>query len=424
MRSTLLLAFSWFVGASAYAADPPNVLIYLADDQYLSSVGCYGADPSHTPNIDRLAREGARFIRCFTPSSICTPNRGVLLSGMYPLRNGAHPNHSGFIDGIKSLPNYMKDAGYRACIVGKDGIQKPSDLYHWEFRIEKSDHPVPGATEEKHARHRKTNFDEVKRFLSSGDKRPFCIFHAASLPHGPELNQIPNGLSGYNAANHYMDHELGVYLELLKDNQLDRKTLVIYLNDNEAQLKRTKYTLYDTGVRVPMAIRWPGYIRPGTTIDTMVSTVDVLPTLLDIIGATIPTDSLPMDGISMRDVWTGKSDLFRKELFFSYTGVIVGKSGRMETPYPVRAIRTDRFKYIRYLNHRIGHPKYKGQVFPKEEFFDLSRDPNEQINLADSDAHVDARRLLSHRLDEWMSEMNDRGIESELESLRRYPRRK
>jgi N-sulfoglucosamine sulfohydrolase len=147
MRSTLLLAFSWFVGASAFAADPPNVLIYLADDQYLSSVGCYGADPSHTPNIDRLAREGARFTRCFTPSSICTPNRGVLLSGMYPLRNGAHPNHSGFIDGIKSLPNYMKDAGYRACIVGKDGIQKPSDLYHWEFRIEKSDPPVPGATE-------------------------------------------------------------------------------------------------------------------------------------------------------------------------------------------------------------------------------------------------------------------------------------
>ena len=124
----------------------------------------------------------------------------------------------------------MKDAGYRACIVGKDGIQKPSDLYHWEFRIEKSKQPVPGATEEKHSRHRKTNFDEVSHFLSTDSDRPFCIFHAASLPHGPELNQLPNGLSGYDAANHYMDHELGIYLKLLKDKQLDRATLVIYLS--------------------------------------------------------------------------------------------------------------------------------------------------------------------------------------------------
>ena len=424
MRVILLLAFTILIGKAVVVADTPNILIYLADDQYLSSVGCYGADPSHTPNIDRLAREGARFTRCFTPSSICTPNRGVLLSGMYPLRNGAHPNHSGFLDGIKSLPNYMKDTGYRACIVGKDGIQKPSDLYHWEFRIEKSKQPVPGATEEKHSRHRRTNFDKVRRFLTSNDERPFCVFHAASLPHGPELNRIPNGLSGYDAANHYMDHELGVYLKLLKDNQLDRDTLVIYLKDNEAQLKRTKYTLYDTGVRIPMVIRWPDVIEPGAKIDTMVSTVDLLPTLLDIIGAVIPEDSHPMDGISMRDVWTGQTDRLRNELFFSYTGVIVGNSGRMETPYPVRAIRTDRFKYIRYLNHRIGHPKYKEQVFPEEELFDLSIDPDEQKNLAESGAHVNAKNHLSKRLDEWMSEMNDKGIESELQSLRRYPRRK
>ena len=80
-----------------------------------------------------------------------------------------------------------------------------------------------------------------------------------------------------------MDHELGVYLELLKAHQLDGNTLVIYLNDNEAQLERTKYTLYDTGVRIPMVIRWPGSTQPGATIDAMVSTVDLLPTLLDII---------------------------------------------------------------------------------------------------------------------------------------------
>ena len=104
----LFLAGSW--GDVAAGADErPNFLIFMADDQYRSSVGCYGAQPSHTPNIDRLAEEGVRFTSCFTQSCICTPNRGVFLSGMLPLKNGAHANHSGFFDGVRSLPNYMHD---------------------------------------------------------------------------------------------------------------------------------------------------------------------------------------------------------------------------------------------------------------------------------------------------------------------------
>ena len=125
----------------------------------------------------------------------------------------------------------------------------------------------------------------------------------------------------------------------------------------------------------------------------------------------------------MRDIWTGKSKRLREELFFSYTGVIVGESGRMETPYPVRAIRTDRWKYIRYLNHTTGHPKYKGKSFPEEELFDLSKDPGELNNVAVSEAYVNAKSELSKHLDDWMDEMGDKGIESELESLQRYPRK-
>ena len=84
-------------------------------------------------------------------------HRGALLSGMYPLRNGAHPNHAGFKNGVKSLPNYMKELGYRACLAGKDGIQRDSDLYKWEFKIEKTKEHVPGANEPQHDRHRKSH---------------------------------------------------------------------------------------------------------------------------------------------------------------------------------------------------------------------------------------------------------------------------
>ncbi len=423
MKYILLFVFllSLMIPMAGYAQDNGdnrlNILIYVADDQYKSSVGCYGADPSHTPNIDKLADQGAMFTRCFTPSSICTPNRGVILSGMYPLKNGAHPNHSGFYDGVKSLPNYMKELDYRACIVGKDGIQKPSDLYEWEFRIKKSDEHVPGADEPKHDRHRKTRFDNVEKFLGDNDSRPFCIVHAASLPHSPLLNELPNGLKGYDANNYYMDYELGQYLELLKKYNLDENTVVIYVNDNEAQQDRTKNTLYDTGINVPMVIRWPGKIRPGMTINTMVSTVDLLPTLMEIAGGKIPDI---LDGKSMLGVWEGKTDYLHDEIFFSYSGVIVSKK-RQETPFPIRAVRTDRYKYIRYLNNQVGHPKQKNTLFPPEELFDLQNDPQELNNLAESSEHAQVKEQLSHEVDLWMKEMNDKGVESEEEALRRYP---
>ncbi len=395
----------------------PNILIYVADDQYISSVGCYGANPSHTPNIDKLAEEGIRFTHCFTPSSICTPNRGALLSGMYPLKNGAHANHSGFYDGVKSLPNYMKELGYRACIVGKDGIQKPSDLYEWEFRIKKSEEHVPGADEPKHDRHRKSRFDEIEKFIGDNDSRPFCIFHAASLPHSPLLNKIPNGLEGYDANNYYMDLELGKYLELLKKYKSEANTVVIYVNDNEAQHERTKNTLYDTGINIPMIVRWPGHIKAGSTTDVMVSTLDLLPTILEISGGDIPAN---LDGKSMLGVWEGKIDHLHDKLFFSYTGVIVS-SRRQETPFPIRAVRTDRYKYIRYLNATVGHPKVKDKIFPAEELFDLRADPQEKNNLAGSPDLAKIKQTLRDDIDSWMKSINDKGIESEQETLERYP---
>ncbi len=409
---------------STSAKDRPNILIYLADDQYKSSVGCYGAEPSHTPNIDKLAEEGVLFTNCFTPSSICTPNRGALLSGMYPIRNGAHANHSGFKDGVKSLPNYMKELGYRACIVGKDGIQKPSDLYEWEFRIEKSDETVPAAPPAKYewmdsSRHKKTRFDEVEKFISSEDTRPFCIFHAASLPHDPKLGKLPNGLEGYDASNWYMDHELGKYLELLEKFGLAKNTIIIYTNDNEAQKPRTKNTLYDTGLNVPMAIRWPGKIKTGSTNEELVTTLDILPTLFEIAGSAPPEI---LDGKSMLRMLKNGEYKHHEELYFSYTGVNVGNADwkRVKTPYPIRAVRNKKYKYIRNLNHEIPNPK-QGWIKPYEELYDIQTDPLETNNLADLKEMQSIKNELSMKMDEWMEEIGDAGIKEEIRALEKYP---
>ena len=414
----LALVAPALVRASEPAAKPPNIFIFLADDQMMESNGCYGARPSHTPHVDQLAEQGMLFTNCYAPSSICSPNRAALLSGMYPLRNGCHANHSGFYDGIESLPNYMKELGYRCCIVDKDGIQKPNDCYEWERRIEKSDQHVAGADAPSQDRHRVPRYDEIEKFIADNDGRPFVLFHACSLPHQPSLSQLPSGLEGYDASNATMDGQFGRDLELLAKHGLLDRTIVMFMNDNEAQSLLTKDFLYERSLRVPLVIRWPGHVGPGTVATATVSTMDILPTLMQIAGGSPPPG---LDGRSMLDVWLGQTDNFRDELFASVTGVIVSTNGRQETPYPMRSCRSGNYKYIRNLNHTVPHFVRSSIRLPFEELYDLASDPEEQTNLADDPGHAAIRRELSDKVDAWMVDCGDKGIQSELDVLRKYP---
>jgi len=278
---------------------------------------------------------------------------------------------------------------------------------------------VPGAEAPLHDRHRKTDYAAVERFLRQDPTKPFCVVHAASLPHGPELNQLPNGLSGYDASNFYCDYEFGRDLELLERLGLAEDTLVIYVNDNEAQIPRSKYSLYDTGIHVPMIVRWPARVEAGSTTHAMVSFLDVLPTLIEAGGGT-PPDAL--DGRSFLGVLQGKTDRHNEELYFSYTGVIVSGSKRQTVPYPSRAIRTSRFKYIRNLNYMVPHPKLAGKngddgMRPYEELYDLVVDPEESTNLAGAEEFQAVKEELSGKIDVWMKRIGDRGIEGEIEAL-------
>jgi len=119
-------------------------------------------------------------------------------------------------------------------------------------------------------------------------------------------------------------------------------------------------------------------------------------------------------------VWKGQTDQHHDELYFSYTGVIVSKNGRQETPYPIRAIRTDKYRYIRNINHTIPHPKSK-IMNPYEELYDLKNDPGELTNLAQNSEFESVRAELSGKIDAWMTRIGDKGIKSELETLKKYP---
>lgn len=405
------------------AKDPekPNFIIWVADDQFLESVGCYGGNPAHTPNIDKLAGEGLRFTRAYSTSSICTPARSALYTGMYPIKNGAHPNHSGLKEEISSMPGIMRELGYRSAIVGKEGVHKrptrPTNSFTWDAAFPLTDETISGAEwNEKAARkHRKMDYAGVREFMLDDDK-PFCLFVASSLPHGPILTKIENGLEGYPANNWTVDYQLGLFMAMLEEVGKRDNTVVIFVSDNGSNTARSKYTLYEPGVHIPMIIRWPGHVRTATKTDALVDFTDVMPTLMELAGSKPGTD---MDGKSLLPLIKGEDVTLHDDLYLSFTCLGVNE---IEEPYPIRAVVTERYKLIRYLNHGINPPKGRdAKKVPEYELFDLANDPQESVNLFYDETSKEIREDLKKRLQHWTREVGDRGMATEYEAVDMFP---
>lgn len=423
--TTALLPGCTTVGPNKTAATKalvkPNFIIWVADDQFLESVGCYGAEPSHTPNIDRLALEGLKFTRAYSTSSICTPARSALYTGMYPIKNGAHPNHSGLKEDIPSMPGIMRELGYRSAIVGKHGVHvrptRPNNTFVWDEEFPLTDVTIKGAEWNKDAakKHREMDYAGVKEFISDCNE-PFCLFVASSLPHGPLLTKIENGLEGYPANNWTMDYQFGKCLQMLEETGQADNTVVIFVSDNGSNTERSKYTLYEPGVHVPMIIRWPGHVQPKTVTNALVDFTDIMPTLIELASG---KPDLEMDGVSLVPLLNGENARLHDDLYLSFT--CLGVNGVFD-PYPIRAVVTDQYKLIHFLNHEIEPPKGNGVgKSPEFELFDLMNDPMESVNLAGDVKYAEIMEDMQKRLELWSLKVGDKGMETEFEAVDMFP---
>jgi len=404
-----------------WTEEKPNFIIWVADDQYLESVGCYGADPSHTPNIDKLAGEGLLFTRAYSTASICTPARSALYTGMYPIKNGSHPNHSGLKKDIPSMPSIMRELGYRSAIVGKHGVHeiptRPTNTFVWDEELPHTRTSIPGTewSEKAMGKHRVMDWAGMEEFLQA-DSMPFCMFVASSLPHGPYLSRTDNGLEGYPANNWKSDWQFGETMRLLEEAGHAENTVVIFLSDNGSNTARSKYTLFEPGVNVPMIISWPGHVAPGTRTDALADFTDVMPTLLELAGGRA---SAEMDGKSLVPLMQGKDIEIHEDLYLSHTMLGVNE---VYDPYPIRGVVTKKYKFIHYLNHEIDPPRGNGVgKSPEYLLFDLSKDPGESANLANEADYQDVREDMQKRLDAWTLEVGDRGMETEYEAVDMFP---
>lgn len=428
-------------GGSVESADRPNIVLAIADDLTWTSLPCYGNPDAVTPNIDRLAAEGMRMSHMFTSTAMCAPTRAQLYTGLFPVRNGAYPNHSSIRPTVRTLPDYLREAGYRVGLNGKRHF-KPAKQFPFER--------IGGG-----------RFDEraIEAFMGADPETPFLLVMASHSPHVPwssgdaaaydpeALTVPPNlvdtpetraALARYYGEVSEVDRELGVIMDALDQQGLSDNTVVIFTTEQGAQFPGAKWTCYEEGLHVGLIVRWPGEIQSGAVSKAWTHYVDITPTLLDIAGA---ARRPALDGRSILELWRGERDAHRTETFGIHTQK--GAIGSPETGYPVRSVRVGNLKYIWNLNSNASFANalttndkedYWGSWVekaetdatarelvtrylerPEEELYDLSNDPHERRNLAQVPEMSLEKLRLRSRLLLWMREQGDFGIETEMD---------
>jgi N-sulfoglucosamine sulfohydrolase len=313
MRTAALLAAALLLGAApATAAEPArrNVVLLIADDLGLD-LGCYGNTHIKTPNIDALAKRGTRFTHGFATASTCSPSRAAIYTGLHTHTSGqyglAHAEHNQHTRAnVKSLPSYLKAAGYRTGILAKVHVL-PKEVYPFDV-----EDPAGGG------RNVAELAKAARRFIDDCGDKPFCLVVGFTDPHRagtgfandkpypgvpevrydpkdvllpyhvPDRPEVRRDFAEYYQSVSRLDHGVGLMMKLLGETKKADETLVIFLSDNGIPFPGAKTTLYDPGLHLPLIVASPAQKKPGTVNAAMASWVDVLPTVLDWAGVKAP----------------------------------------------------------------------------------------------------------------------------------------
>lgn len=404
---------------------PPNFIVIFADDQGYGDLGCYGHPTLSTPNIDAMALEGQRWTSFYASANVCTPSRAGILTGRFAVRSGmcSDKRRVLFPDSKEGLPQeeltiaeLLKEKGYRTAAIGKwhlghlpaylptehgfdsyfgipysndmdrvstlpvrEAVMQPRPEY-FDVPLMRNDSVVERPADQNTITRRYT--EEALRFISENKNVPFFLYLAHNMPHVPLFasdafkGKSKRGL--YGDVIEEIDWSVGQILQRLKDEGLEKNTVVIYTSDNgpwvtydqhggsAGPLFGAKGTSYEGGQRVPGIFWAPGRIRPGT-VSQIGSTLDILPTLASMAGVALPSDR-PYDGYNLEPVLTGTGPSPREE-FFYYHGT------------RIFAARKGDFKLHFYENNPAGYPG-RMRALDTLRLYNLAHDPGERFDIA------------------------------------------
>lgn len=438
----------------------PNILLITADDLSCESVGAFGCKVKNTtPNIDKFALQGMKFGRAHVNIAVSNPCRAVLLTGKY--------SHNSSVEGfykatkhVKLLPEYLKEKGYMSGLLGKTHHSTPRKDFTWDYIKEREELGM-GRDSEKY-------YEYVKDFLQKSKKSesPFYLNVNSHDPHRPfsgsdqekrwlkgktvklpsktftanevvipgflpELPEVRKEIAEYYSSVRRLDDVVGVVLKALKESDLDENTIVIFMSDHGMALPFAKTNCYFHSTRTPFIIRWPGVTKPASVDkEHFISTIDFLPTILEVAGIKIPED---IDGRSIVSVLKGQKDDNRMNVFTQFHET----SGRRR--YPMRCIQNKKYGYIfnpwsdgekvfrnesqsgrtfkamrraadssEYIKQRVKLFVHRTQ----EEFYDFEKDPNALNNLINDPEYRDKINKMREELKIWMTETGDPALEA------------
>ncbi|KQX48892.1 sulfatase family protein [Paenibacillus sp. Root444D2] len=414
----------------------PNILFLISHDtgRYL---GCYGKQVE-TPNLNAMAEKGVRFDQYFCPAPQCSPSRGSILTGLYPHNHGMMGlAHLGFSMNpeVATLPKELQKNGYETALIGfsHETIDEP------DSRLTSSTYklgyervlPVPGDrgpnVAERVAEYlqEKAAYSDGKPFFASvgffETHRDFDeyeeiadpISKVVPPPYLPDTPKIREDFALLHGSVKVLDQSIGRILQSLENTGLSQNTLVIYTTDHGIAFPRAKGTLMDAGLETALVMYYPGRMDGGKVVDQLLCNVDLMPTLLEFIGADVPQG---IDGNSFLNLLEpAESRLTTRDHFFS-------ELTWHDQYHPMRSVRTEKFKYIRnfedgpavYLPLDI-HRSLSGVVVRdeyyapnvSEELYDLEKDPFEKYNVANLPAYAKVLIELRSKVDAWMSRTKD-----------------
>ncbi len=451
-RGLLALITLGVSALSAAAADKPNFVIMMTDDQRADAMSCAGNAILKTPNLDRIAKEGMRFKNMFVTNALCAPSRATLLTGTYSHTHGVIDNKDRKISAdVKFLPDLLREAGYEVAFCGKSHVAGALRDRKWDYYfgyrgqgnylkpviaegVDGMDKPYDGYMDD-------VVTDKAVAWLKQKHEKPFCLFLFFKAPHRswdraprhkdlyaditipkPDtyderekgspgkpkaFHNADNKVGGFNdvpsldkfVKDYYativaVDENVGKVLGALKETSALDKTCVMYTSDNgffhgEWQAFDKRF-MHEPSIRVPLLVRYPPLVKAGSTNDKMVLNVDIAPTVLDLAGAPVPKE---MHGRSFVPLLKGDDKGWRTDWLYEYY--------EFPGPHSVpknRGIRTDRYKLIHYYEQK-----------PEEfELYDLQNDPAEKNNLYGKEGHAELTKKLMDRMAELRKEAGDK----------------
>lgn len=440
---------------------PPNIVLIVADDHGREAVGCYGNPVVSTPAIDRLADEGTCFDQAFCTTASCSASRSVILTGLHNHTNRTYglvhePHRFAMSSAVRTLPAMLGEIGYRTVRIGKKHY-RPERIFPFDVD------PPEWGSDEDILRHRDDRwFADRCADVVSGDQ-PFFLYWCSYNPHRdavredhplrpdtfgnpdrpfpgdteqvfdpaevivppflPDLPEVRAELAEYYQSIARLDRGVGRLLAHLEAAGVLDDTVVVYLSDNGAAFPMAKTTLYDPGMALPLVVRDPR--RPGgRRTSALVSWADIAPTICDLAGA--PERGAHMFGESLVPLLDDPDAVWRDHVFaaHSFHGIT--------NYYPMRAVRTDRWKFLYNIAWRLEYPAasdlYASATWqatlrtngplgsrdldayrfrPRFELYDLQADPLELRNVADDPAHADEVQRFTGMIQDFQQATND-----------------